>query len=386
MNGAEQASGRGKTIMIPKTATALACGLLVVGMLAAGTAHGYRWKRAGLDNERLHWTNDVSVPFRVQDDSFPRGSFTRIALELAVERWNTAATPFRYELRFGERNVGRKNGQNEIWFEGDRERSVTKTWYRPVKAQFREADIIFNADDPFTPLPFVGTLWAYGGDERPFQTTALHELGHAQGLAHTRDDYSVMGTDWTHIHANGGLSYAYPGVDAMQGSFDTYSGRMPAGPTRLDLGVAHWRRTGTDGGYSVHQRTRMFYSNGLELPDIGGAEPRYIVQPGQRVRIELRFENMSSRRADSIRIEWYVSADKKIETSDTVIGASSISLAPRSDLLADVPVTLPASLAHNTDYWVGAIIDPDDRFGPEVTEQNNATYIGIRAAVPEGLY
>lgn len=62
-----------------------------------------------------------------------------------------------------------------------------------------------------TPYSHTLYLWNYGGSYRPYQTTVMHELGHAMGLEHEDDEYNVMGKDYTHIHAHGGFGTAYLG-------------------------------------------------------------------------------------------------------------------------------------------------------------------------------
>lgn len=58
---------------------------------------------------------------------------------------------------------------------------------------------------------------AYGGGSRPFQTTAIHEFGHAAGLGHENAEYNIMGEDWTHISCNGSTYRSYVGEDANDG-------------------------------------------------------------------------------------------------------------------------------------------------------------------------
>ena len=79
---------------------------------------------------------------------------------------------------------------------------------------------------------------------RPFQTTAMHELGHSVGLGHEADEHNIMGRDWEHIHVNGDTARAYAGEDACDGRGPGASGVVE------DLQVTTWEYEDPSGEYS----------------------------------------------------------------------------------------------------------------------------------------
>jgi hypothetical protein len=220
------------------------------------------------------------------------------------------------------------------------------------------------------------SLSPYGGAFRPFQTTAIHEFGHAGGLGHTATTYSVMGQDWDHIHANCGIATAYPGEDTSAGLIATYG--LWAGAPQ-DLGAAHWRHTGSSGEYSTHARTRIFNSAGVELAKVcaGCAEPVYRVNKGQIVQLELTYENMGRTSPLTSPVGYYVSTNDCISTGDTFLGSTSMTLGRDTAFTWRRTLTIPNTLTSGQNYWLGAIIDYTGATA-EGYESNNATYVGIR--------
>jgi hypothetical protein len=218
-------------------------------------------------------------------------------------------------------------------------------------------------------------LWNYGGSFRPFQTTAIHELGHALGLAHTNNTYNIMGTDWTHIHANGTTARSYLGEDAANGVVYLYG---TSGSTLEDLGVTHWKYLGTSGEYSTHQKTRVTNSSGGALPTFTvSGETGYYVSKGQVVRLELTYENNGKTTQSSSDVRFYVSTNNTISTSDTLLGSTTFSLGRNTVMTTSNSLTIPSSLTSGVTYYLGAVIDADGSLG-EMTEGNNATYLPIR--------
>ncbi|MGH7821469.1 MAG: hypothetical protein ACREQ9_17025, partial [Candidatus Binatia bacterium] len=311
---------------------------------AAGDALAYRWERCGWDHERLNWDHSP-VRFRVDGTTFPSTSLWRFALAQAVDRFNRSPADFRYELTWGEPGVSRRNHENEIWWSSSiNPPAVTRTWYpRHARCVIKEADVIFNTMGGFNIVLGLGdkaNFWPYGGSFRPFQNAVLHEIGHAQGLNHTPDTYSIMGQEWDHITANGADATLYPGEDAIAGSVDTYG----LHPTEVveDLGTTHWQWNGrASGAYGQHDRTRIFVSD-REALNVGGAEPVYVVAPGDRVVVELGFENMGAT-PWPVTVGYYLSTDVLIDRSDLLLDSFDTVLErDRMNVQARV-LTIPSS-------------------------------------------
>lgn len=328
-----------------------------------------------------------NTPFKWSTNSYQTRAHTglsiapwRNALSYVVNHWYGNPSNFRYGISFGDTNASFGNDQNEMfWTSGldDDVLAQTAIWYNSVSCRFLEADILFNVKwrPYYTTSTQKTNLVSYGGNKIPFQTVAMHEFGHTAGLGETANTYSAMGTPWTHIHANGATARAYHGEDAASGVIAIYGLRSSA---PKDLGVTHWRRTGSVGVYSTHGRTRVFNCAGGELPKVAGTnEPLYRVNKGQCVQLELTYENMGRSSPLTPRVAYFLSRDALITTTDKRLTAISMKL-PRDRVYTyRKTLTIPNNLTTGKNYWLGAVIDPAGRI-EERYEWNNASYVGIR--------
>lgn len=303
--------------------------------------------------------------------SFPVGGAYTAALEEAVDRLNDNAAGFTFNISYTWTVPSLGNGRSEVWIDNISPPGVTNFWWNG-SCNLTEADIRMDSSVNWTTSTNKTTHSSYGGTGRPFQTTLLHELGHAIGLGHEADEYNIMGQDWDHIATNGNTARAYFGEDASDGSVFLYGGSSDQ-----DLGIVHWRRTGGT-EYSQHSRTRLLDpSTGAELPyTTVDNERRYNVNRGQTVRVELSYEN-NGNSYQYQDVKYYVSTNNYISTWDTQIGSRNIGLSPDNVYTSSYNVTIPSSLSCSTNYWLGAVIDADNSLS-ETYEWNNATYIPIR--------
>lgn len=307
------------------------------------------------------------------------------SLSTAVSRWNQTPSNFNYNLTTDTNGVRRGNGQNEVWFSSDPDAldgapAIAYTWWECVDywifgktVKMKETDVIFDVNETYTPfMSNKSVLWEYGGSQRPFQTTAAHELGHGLGLAHVNYNYNVLGTDWTHIHVNGSSARSYVGEDATRGAVHLYGTEA-----RQDVGVTQWKYGSASGEYSSHVRTVLRNSSGaLISSSIVGGEPRYNVSPGQVVRIEFTYENNGSQ-TQGVNVGVYLSTNNLITTVDSKIANIGLTLAPDVVYTRQDTITIPASLPSGSNRWIGVIVD-DNNAVSEFVEANNATYIPIR--------
>lgn len=315
--------------------------------------------------------------------SFPAGGSWYNSLLSAIRHVNDNPSRFYYTLYTGDTSVAIGNGQSEIWFSSSSAYNPAVAYNQTVcywsgvewVSYISETDIVFYNVVPYTTnMATNNNLRGYGGTNRPFETTAIHELGHGLGLAHVNTEYNIMGTDYYHLHANAGMARSYMGEDASDGAVRLYG---YASTVIEDVSVVHWKRIGASGEYSSHGRTALYDSTGTTvLPSVVDAgEARFDVSAGQTIQIELTAEN-NGRSSHSPRIGYYLSTNNAIATSDTLIGSETRSIARNNVDTYKTTVTIPAGLPSGN-YWLGAIID-DTNLIAERVEDNNAAYFPIR--------
>lgn len=358
--------------------------IFLISLLFALPASAYQYWVC-LDRDLKWETNTVHL--RAGATSFANASWQN-ALSTSVSRWNQNPSKFRYTLAFGDTGVRRGNGENEVWFSSDPDAldgapAIAWTWYECIDywifgktVKMTEVDVIFDVAEAYT--PFVSnksSLWEYGGSNRPFITTAIHELGHGLGLAHVNYTYNVMGSDWTHIHVNGSSARPYVGEDTSAGARHLYGN---ASPLVQDLSTTHWKYGSADGEYSDHIKTKVYTSTGASLPtETISGETYYRVNAGQTVQVEFTYENSGASTQSSVPVGFYFSTNDLITTLDTKLKSMSLNLAPDFVYTRKDTVTIPSGLASGSLRWIGVIVD-DTGSRSEVTETNNATYLPIK--------
>ena len=358
---------------------------LAVAVCSANFAFGYSYYAC--DGTKVNWDSDT-VTIRAGATTFGEGDPYRSALVWVISRINKNPSDFEFNLSYGDTSLGRSNNQNEIWASTNSDYlqdDETGDWY-PAVAWVRmecganprivEADVVFNADRTWTSGTSKSSMTQYGGGARPFRTTAMHELGHAFGLAHVNSEYNIMGQDTNHLHTNSSEASAYLGEDASHGAVFLY-GADSSSPE--DVGVVHWRYLGADGEYSTHERTDILDSSGSLLSSTTvDDEPFFRVDNGETIQVQFTYENNGTTTHSSVDIGFYLSENDAITTSDDHLVTRSVGNLGRGNVYTTYhTVTLPSDLQPLTDYYIGAIIDESESISEEF-ESNNATYIGLR--------
>lgn len=357
--------------------------LLLAGLAFSNSASAYSYNTCL--GEKLKWDSN-STTLRASSVSFPSGAWFN-ALQTAINRFNNNPSNFSYGLVSDAGSVGRNNGQNEVWGSEDNDvlqgaPAIAYTWWTCYwffgdHVEMDEVDVIFDYTSPWTwaSSESKSNLLRYGGSLRPLQTTAMHEIGHGLKLNHVNSEYNVMGIDFEHIHVNGTTARAYLGEDSSDGAVFLYGTRSPA---RQDLGVVHWKYSGTSGEYSDHTKTVLYNNAGTVLSSFNdGGETRYRVNRGQQVRAEFTYENNGASTQSSVPVGIYVSTNNIVSTGDQRIGGTSLNLGRGNVFTTTTTVTIPNTLTVGQNYWLGAVVDENGALS-EVAEFNNATYIPIR--------
>ncbi len=301
------------------------------------------------------------------------------ALQDSIEIINENPSRFRFSLGRDSGRLRRGNGDNEIWYSRDPDAldgapAITWSYYRC--SGIHETDIVFDADVMWTHSNRKSENSVYGGVRHASRSAAVHELGHALGLAHTNSEYNCMGSSWTHVYGHGDEAVVYFGEDSSDGAVYLYG---ETDEPYEDLSVVHWRWTGIDGEYSTHGRTRIFDSAGVELSKVPGvSEVQYYVDNRQTIDVEFTFEN-NGKNTHEVWISFWLSNNEWIGGGDHNLHQYRQYTLGRNEVYTTIEsIELPDDLTPNTEYYFGVVVD--GRYDvTEVKEGNNASYIKIKS-------
>lgn len=342
--------------------------------------------------ENLKWST-TSEFRRADSKSFPKGQVRAAVLE-SLNVFNENPSTFRFTYALDTDGIGFNNGQSEVWGTSDttllkgapaaNQNQIDCFWLAGNHVKIKESDIYFDfrntkkAPNKWSFSTNKAQDFQYGGSGnlRSFHSTMIHESGHGVGLQHVSYRYSVMGSDFSHVHVNGNRISAYVGDDTSGGLIFLYGNNSAKWE---DLSVTHWKYLGKKGEYSTHQRTKLYDASGAELRKVQiNNEPGYIVDRGQVVQPEFTFENNGKSGQSNIPIAYFISTDDTIDGGDRKIADALLSK-PRDDqpFTATFPVTIPTNLTRGQNYWLGVLVDNKKKLGEKV-EDNNATYIPIQ--------
>lgn len=359
-------------------------GLAATVLFATG-ALGHEYIKC--DNGVIANVKTNPIPLRVTSDQFPPGDPFTLALGEVVQGWSNTASAMQFSCVYENPGDGKNaynNDVNEVyWTKDAQESDQGSDWVglciytmHGAECTMGETDIVFNdilvhftasKDVDDVPVVFGG-----GGSTYSFQVVAYHELGHAQALDHTGDVYAVMGAG-PHHHVDGSLAISYPGEDAVVGSIGLY-GAVPGGMT--DLALAPFKYGGMMADYATHDPIALRAAGGgpgvIEDGDV------FRVVAGAKVRLEVTVENLGTT-GHSTQVAFYLSTDSSITTGDVYLGETGLGVQPNVPITIESPVLeLPAFLGIGEDYWLGAVIDPEQVIA-ETSEWNNRT--NVRLAV-----
>ena len=330
-----------------------------------------------------------SVRFRAGRNSFPEGSARRSALNNCVTRWNEGPSEFVFSsIRWGDRSVGRDNGQHEVWFStNDRildgaaaiASSVVECWeFGPWRnVEIVETDIIFDNRLRWSfNFRAQSTKTAYGGRWLPFEIACLHEMGHALGLNHVNYRYNVMGDAWRHLGVNGGNVRYYVGEDTGNGAVFLYGEKDVI---HNDVAVTHWQYDTANGEYSVHKLTEIFTADGsvvMGSEDFDNNMQRYCLRAGSTYQVQFSYENNGVENHPEVNVGYYISTDDAISTRDRRVRTRVLTLNRNRVYTQKHTLTLPDDLVVGQTYYVGVIVDYTGDID-EINEINNQSHLPI---------
>ncbi len=334
------------------------------------------------NDDILKWP-DKRINWRAGKNSFEASEW-RDHLLKANNRWNQAPGDFTFGVdTWSDSSLSRGNSQNEIWFSSNQNilDGAPATCYRWAKCsapvRWREKDIIFDSDLKWSRSNNMYSKTIYGGDWRTWGATALHEMGHALGLAHTNNTYNIMGSDQTHVMVNNGQIRFYAGEDGGNGDVFLY-GKTGTSPTS-DLGVTHWKYGEADGEYSSHWFCRMYHTNDDKVSSVPWLTDRrrYKVQLGGTYKAEFTFENNGYYDKSGVDAAWYISTNSNITTMDNRIRTGTLTLNRNKVYTTRHTVTIPSSgYEVGDELYLGVIVDYTGKI-TEFSNFNNATYLPI---------
>lgn len=349
--------------------------LVPIAFVPIADAAGYVWRCRG---ENTTWDSST-VTWRPTTGSFPIGSAWRGSLETASFAWNnqTPSSRFRFAFSYvGGNTYTAGDGINNIlvtnsytWGTGTlavtllRRNKGCPIW--PLsRPKLSEADILFNpaftwenATNPALPLPFNPITLRY--DRFNSTIVALHEMGHAFGLAH---ENNVMGT-MDEFYPDGGpignANEVHPHADDVAGNLSGYAWQPLFGPWQRDVVASAFRRTGAG------------TSEEIPAPASVG---RGVVRSWP-----FTVENRSLYDQNGVRVQFYLSTNRWISTGDTFLGSTTLNMPSMFTGTLTANLTIPASVTPGQ-YFFGYIVDANSQIA-EFDEGNNAVGYARRTTV-----
>jgi len=212
---------------------------------------------------------------------------------------------------------------------------------------YDEVDIyIDQGDNPST----GGFIFNGGPGTYPYQLLALHELGHAMGLAHEFDRATVMKQNITAGGDMGNIMRYHS--DDRRGFYSNYA--YSGGANVLNsAGTGYWSPAGNNS--TLYDLDVMTQNSSMLINGNPNRAPSTMTR-GQSYRIPYSIENQSTSTQD-VRARMYASNDTTITTNDTLLSTVLYTMGPRTEILSNKYFTLPNNAPTGNFISFGYIVD-----------------------------
>jgi hypothetical protein len=304
-------------------------------------------------NSGITWNNDAAT--FISTTSFPAGTVWRDDLLVGVTQWNDMlGMHFEFDPLGDDTDGthGLGNGTNEIVFTDNAGTggALAVTSIRFRGSDIEEADIAFNNS----------VTWETGAHDprvvettASFRFTAVHELGHFIGLDHEDNQMAALLTSASGFFGGAENTRARGFPDDAIGSRTLY----PFANRETDIAISNFRWLSSN-------------ATSLILPTSTFAAP-----PGGTFTTGFAFGNLGTETVGTF--DWIIvlSSNDIISTSDRIIGSGTgwgtAGFYGSSTFVVGVPADMPPG-----EYFVGAILDPNNRVAEQREANNRVAFPG----------
>jgi hypothetical protein len=308
---------------------------------------------------KIVWGSNVQ-DFRAANISFPFGP-VRNALDAAGNAWNQApASKFRFAIYYEDfSSQVMPNWSNEIIFSNSLDWNtlgVTSYWTATC-FHITEKDIRFNAQRSWS---FdLSPLNLQTGEPFSFPLVAIHELGHGLGLNHQTWEVGTMSAYYPNGGPVGNLyqQHFQPLPDDVEGA-------------RAGYGTCCAIRDVVASAYAVNSANQ---TNPIVPPSIAFR--------GRSTGFRFTVGNRGSVDESSVRVHFFLSTDRFIDSSDYFVGSTILSINHGGMFKGTTYITVPVGFPPGY-YFFGYVVDPYNEIYGEADELNNAVAVGSQTYVP----